>query len=188
MFIGFIAVIVILLIIVAVMSTGVTTGSGGVDQTKAAKVVTELGTLAQSIGFYKTITTNSDYEGVSVDELSNAGIVASEDIVDVVTLNNVKDDAGNDITTGNIITSKAIKGLYYDVTPATNSVNYVKIKALVDTDDVETGSTLAQALEKAYTKFGEGADDADENGVKVGAINTAETGDAADGAQDIIFK
>jgi hypothetical protein len=78
MFIGFIAVIVVLLIIVAIMASGTTTTSGGIDQTKAMKLVSELGNIGASLGFYKTVNLSGDmgtYTGITQQLADDAGIV-----------------------------------------------------------------------------------------------------------------
>ena len=81
MFTGFIAVIVVILIIAGIMASGTTSASGGVDQTKASKVVSEISALAQGVGFYKTTTDANDYTGISVDALKTAGIVSENDVI-----------------------------------------------------------------------------------------------------------
>ena len=67
MLIGFIVVIVMILVIVGLMATGNSGGGTGVNQTKATKVVTEIGTLAQSLSFFKTTTTAGDFSGFTHD-------------------------------------------------------------------------------------------------------------------------
>lgn len=139
MFVGFIAVIVVILIIVALMSTGATSGSGGVDQTKATKAVGEISALGQSIGFFKTTTTNNDYDGINVEKLKDAGIISANDIITSTT--NMK---GLPVTTGTVdnteaalndssklIKSKAVKGLYYEVLPGASASTFV-IRTVVD--------------------------------------------------------
>lgn len=63
MLIGFIVVIVMILVIVGLMATGNSGGGTGVNQTRATKVVTEIGTLAQSLSFFKTTTGSGNFEG-----------------------------------------------------------------------------------------------------------------------------
>ena len=140
MFVGFIAVIVVILIIVALMSTGSTSGSGGVDQTKATKAVGEISALGQSIGFFKTTTTNNDYSGISIAKLIDAGIISSDDVI-----GSTADMKALPVTTGavgateesltvvanSVIKSKAVKGLYYQVLPGATASTFV-IRTVID--------------------------------------------------------
>ena len=141
MFVGFIAVIVVILIIVALMSTGATSGSGGVDQTKATKAVGEISALGQSIGFFKTTTTNNDYTGISVASLINAGIISSNDVVGSTTNMKALPVSGAGVV-GNteetltavpnsVIKSKAVKGLYYQVLPGASASTFV-IRTIIE--------------------------------------------------------
>lgn len=176
MFVGFIAVIVVILIIVALMSTGATSGSGGVDQTKATKAVGEISALGQSIGFYKTTTTNNDYAGISVTSLINAGIISSDDVEDSTTSMKALPVSGAGVVgaaeetltavTDSVIKSKAVKGLYYQVLPTTSGSTFV-IRTVVDETDIaaldENGASadagLRAAIESAVGKLnGNGAD------------------------------
>jgi hypothetical protein len=173
MFVGFIAVVVILLVIVGLMSSGSTSGSGGVDQTKATKVLTEISALAQSAGFYQTTTADSDYAGMNLASLQTAGIVATDDVVAVAggdaddpasgTVNGfLIDDTGADTAEAAIgdgvelVKSKAVKGLYYDLleSPVT-STNFI-ISTNVAASDVPVASSLAKALESSYAKLDKG--------------------------------
>lgn len=141
MFVGFIAVIVVILIIVALMSTGATSGSGGVDQTKATKAVGEISALGQSIGFFKTTTSNNDYAGIDVDSLISAGIISETD-----TIKSTTSMKGLPVTSGavdanaeeaalaadlDLIKSKAVKGLYYQVLPGATASTFV-IRTIID--------------------------------------------------------
>ena len=176
MFVGFIAVIVVILIIVALMSTGSTSGSGGVDQTKATKAVGEISALGQSIGFFKTTTTNNDYSGISVANLVNAGIISDADVVA-----STADMKGLPVTSGavgaaeaaltvvpkSVIQSKAVKGLYYEVLPGATASTFV-IRTVIDQATgaiapVAVGGAdngLRAAIEAAVAKL-------DENGADV---------------------
>ena len=140
MFVGFIAVIVVILIIVALMSTGSTSGSGGVDQTKATKAVGEISALGQSIGFFKTTTTNNDYSAISVKKLVDAGIISDADVVDStaamvalpVTTGAVgAAEAALTVVPKSVIQSKAVKGLYYEVLPGATASTFV-IRTVID--------------------------------------------------------
>lgn len=155
MFVGFIAVVVILLVIVGLMSSGATNGSGGVDQTKATKALSEMSALAQSAGFFKTTTTNSDYTGMSTDALVTGGIVASADTA--TSTATMVGDAGLVGANHTVIKSKAVSGLYYTV-DADSNVNKFDLNVIVDPALVGSGSGLAKALEQSFTtKFGTSA-------------------------------
>lgn len=150
MFVGFIAIIVVLLIIVAAMSTGSTSGSGGVDQTQATKVLSEFSGLSQSFDFFKTTTTYSNYEGITVDKLVDNGIVNTADVVEI--------DPDGVAASGdefNAIASKALAGVTYTVAAGTTdaemditlsideaTVSESAAKAVVSTFSSKLGSTL----------------------------------------------
>lgn len=160
MFVGFIAVIVIILVIVTLMSTGATNGSGGVDQTKATKAISEISALAQSTGFYKTTTPNSNYDGVTVANLVAAGIVDSTDVLTLGATAAPTQYLGNSgAKTADVsaIKSKAISGLYYVITPAsTGTLSTFDLEVVLDTvaidnDGVDAG--LAKAIEKSIAKL-----------------------------------
>lgn len=162
MFVGFIAVIVIILIIVTLMSTGATSGSGGVDQTKATKAIGEISALGQAIGFYKTTSPGSNYAGISVEKLKNAGIVNADDLADSTVDMNRVTQAGGAVealtaATDALIASKAVPGLYYNVTTSTNSNNEFVIQVITDNSGAGLSTTvdsgLLSALETSYTKL-----------------------------------
>jgi len=153
MFVGFIAVVVILLVIVGLMSSGATNGSGGVDQTKATKALSEISALAQSTGFYKTTTASSDYTGLSVQALIDAGIVASADIYTVIAADNVKVDAVQVTAATKLVKSKAVTGLYYNVVVNGTASSQFDLTIAADSDDIGATSTLGAALEKTFTKL-----------------------------------
>lgn len=164
MFVGFIAVVVILLVIVGLMSSGATNGSGGVDQTKATKALSEVSALVQSTGFYKTTTSDSNYAGLTVDTLASNGIVASIDLVP-----STVDFIGNGgaMTAGvNVVKSKAVDGLYYNITVGDTSAA-MKIDIVADSTKISSTlqSGLAKALESSYAKLSPSA-------VDVGVIGT----------------
>ena len=183
MFVGFIAVIVVILIIVALMSTGATSGSGGVDQTKATKAVGEISALGQSIGFFKTTTTNNDYSGISVANLVNAGIISSDDVVGSIAAMKALPVSGAGVVgaaeetltavPNSVIKSKAVKGLYYQVLPGASASTFV-IRTVIDEAAggiaaVAVGGAdngLRAAIEAAVAKL-------DDNGadVALGTVN-----------------
>ena len=178
MFVGFIAVIVILLVIVGLMSTGATNGSGGVDQTKATKALSEVSALAQSVGFYKTTTTDSDYTGLTVQSLIDSGIVATADVVQVDTTSVATFDNDIDATdqsaTANVVISKAVPGLYYFIKEnATASTNF-DIDTVAEVAKIPNASNLAAAIEKAMSKLS-------------GSATVNSGGDLKDGAVNITF-
>ncbi len=180
MFVGFIAVVVILLVVVGLMSTGATNGSGGVDQTKATKALSEISALVQSAGFYKTTTANSNYDGITVVGLYDAGIVAAGDLVEDDASNTnanavdtdlslVIDDLGaTPIDTDILIKSKAVQGLFYEIA-AGDTVNDFTFNVMADTAALTPG--LKKALEANYSKF-------DDSAVTAATNTTAESGTA----------
>jgi hypothetical protein len=181
MLVGFIAIIVILLVIIGVMSTGATSGSGGVDQTKATKLVSELSGIAQSVGFFKTTTTNGDYDGITLDKVATAGIVELESMG-----SGYKDAAGVEVADANYIKSNAVNGVFYNVKPHKNADNTVA-KGNFDVDvyvnENELGSQskgLNQAIETALTKFGAA-------NVDTGTTDATDA-KASDGAATVTFK
>jgi hypothetical protein len=153
MFVGFIAVVVILLVIVGLMSSGATNGSGGVDQTKATKALSEISALAQSTGFYKTTTAGSDYTGLTTQGLIDAGIVASADIYTTVAADNVKVNGVQVVAATKMVKSKAVTGLYYGAVVNGTSVANFDLTVACDSDDIGATSGLGAALEKTYTKL-----------------------------------
>jgi len=87
MLVGFIAVIIILLVIVGLFSSGTLNDKGGAGkyQTDATKALTVVGDLESSVRFYKI---NGDYSTLTMDyfrdsnfhpELIESGTMASED-------------------------------------------------------------------------------------------------------------
>lgn len=172
MFVGFIAVVVILLVIVGLMSSGATNGSGGVDQTKATKALSEVSALVQSTGFYKTTTAMSNYAGLTVDTLVTNGIVASTDIVAANAT--TKDDAGV-VVVGNVVKSKAVDGLFYKISEGANTAQ-MKMEVVVDSAKISATvqAGLAKALDSSYGKLTDSA---------VSVTNTATT----DGAVALEF-
>ena len=184
MFVGFIAVVVILLVIVGLMSSGSTSGSGGVDQTKATKVLTEVSALVQSAGFFQTTTTNSDYDGITVGTLETAGIIATADIADVSALTTLSLTPAADGTTDAadlgetaVVASKSVKGLYYNLQAASAGTSTFVLNTIVDTAELTAGDSLSKALESSYSKLDKGA------------VNPGVTGsDATDAAIVMTFK
>lgn len=167
MLVGFIAVIVILLVIVGLMSAGGTSGSGGVDQTKATKVLSEISAIAQSSSFYKTTTAESNYEGMDVNALIDAGII---DPINVITFLDADGSSGvtienpdnltligEAIEEGDIATedtlyvkSKSVDGVYYAIAvdPADN--NTMTIGVIINE---ELPVTLRKAIDKSSVKL-----------------------------------
>jgi len=169
MLVGFIAVIVILLVIVGLMSAGGTSGSGGVDQTKATKVVSEISALAQSAGFYKTTTAQSNYEGMNVPALIDAGIIDKADaivfvdadgstgltIVDPATVDMIGEGVEEDVIAvedKEYVKSKAVGGVYYNVAvDAADGTNNTMVVELVLDQNLPT--PLRKAIDKVSTKL-----------------------------------
>lgn len=195
MLVGFIAVIVILLVIVGLMSAGGTSGSGGVDQTKATKVVSEISAIAQSSGFFKTTTAESNFEGLNVGLLIDSGIVDSLDVVtffdaDASTGLTIEDPAsltliGEATEEAAIATedalyvkSKAVSGVYYNVTvDAADSTNNTMVIDVIINEDLP--ETLRKAIDKVAIKL--------EN-VTNNNLDSHGTDRAADGAFAVRFK
>lgn len=175
MFVGFIAVVVILLVIVGLMSSGATNGSGGVDQTKATKALSEVSALAQSTGFYKTTTAGSDYVGLAgVQQLIDAGIVATGDTV-LATATMTGSVLGE-----RVVKSKAVPGVYYKIAVNATNTNTFDVTIIPDTTLVAAGSGMGAALEKAITKVQNLDAIAGETGFLVNAV-------ANDGASTITY-
>lgn len=169
MLVGFIAVIVILLVIVGLMSAGGTSGSGGVDQTKATKVVSEISALAQSAGFYKTTTKNSNFEGMNVAALIDAGIIDSADaivfvdadgstgltVVDPTTVDMIGEAIEEDkIATedAEYVKSKAVSGVYYNV--AVDGADTTNNTMVVGVDiDQNLQPSLRKAIDQVASKL-----------------------------------
>jgi len=159
MFVGFIAVIIILLIIVGLMSTGGTNASGGINQTKAVKAVSEISTIAQSTGYYKTSNT-SNYDKLSLVGLETLGILDHTDLVEAngdgvdyagkggTFIDNAGAVADNTL----LIRSKSVEGLYYTI-QANADITKFDFNLVVDTTVIADGSTLAKALDSSMLKF-----------------------------------
>jgi len=169
MLVGFIAVIVILLVIVGLMSAGGTSGSGGVDQTKATKVVSEISALAQSAGFFKTTTTQSNYEGMNVAALIDAGIIDSADAIvfvdadgstgltivdkdDVDMIGEAVEEDAIAVEDAQYVKSKAVAGVYYNV--AVDAADATNNTMIIELDiDQNLPTTLRKAIDKVSTKL-----------------------------------
>lgn len=175
MFTGFIAVIVVILIIAGIMATGTTSASGGVDQTKASKAVSEISSLTQGIGFYKTTTDANDYAGISVQALQDSGIVSANDVYTTVNAGEyVYDDGANVDANVSVIKSRAVDGLAYQVLEDTDT-GVFQLRVVADPNMLQT---LKDALDTAYEK-------------KFSAHVAAYTNDDAagkDGAVDMKFR
>lgn len=179
MLVGFIAVVVILLVIVGLMSSGATSGTGGIDQTKAAKTLSEMSSIMQQVGFVKTISANSDYsdlaetavgDGLGVDSLVSAGIVDPSDVVatdgGATTVEgktvHAEDGVSVPVADSNLIKSKSISGIYYQIRQTAGDANSFEV--VVYSDDALT-STMKSALHASYNKF------------STSALNVANTAD-----------
>jgi len=159
MLIGFIVVIVMILVIVGLMATGNSGGGTGVNQTKATKVVTEIGTLAQSLAFYKTTTSAGDYLGFNETKaVSLLGGYASNASIVESTLNNstaaaggfdVDGDGATTSTIANGLVSQAVPTLSYVFSTNSTSDSLVISVILGGTDlalDKAIGATVASKL------------------------------------------
>jgi len=117
MLIGFIVVIVMILVIVGLMATGNSGGGTGVNQTKATKVVTEIGTLAQSLSFFKTTTADGSFDGFThasgyalLDGYDETAAVVSEA---TFTANLNGDGDATDTDVGKAVISQAVSTVNY---------------------------------------------------------------------------
>lgn len=173
MFVGFIAVVVILLVIVGLMSTGATNGSGGVDQTKATKAISEISALAQSTGFYKTTVDTTNFAGLTVQKLEDAGIVATADVEAALAAADLtKEATGTIIDNDRLVKSKAVPGLYYKIAESAKGPNYFDIELANKTGDLT--DSLEKALDQSYGKLvadldNDGTDDATNTATDDGA-------------------
>lgn len=150
MFTGFIAVIVVILIIAGIMATGTTSASGGVDQTKASKAVSEISALTQGIGFYKTTTDANDYTGISVQALQDAGIVDGNDVYALAADGEYVYDDDTNVTAGTkVIKSRAVDGLAYIAEENAGDHGVYKFHVVAKPGML---STLKAALDTAYNK------------------------------------
>jgi hypothetical protein len=164
MLIGFIVVIVMILVIVGLMATGNTGGGTGINQTKATKVVTEIGTIAQSLSFFKTTTAAGDMSGFThadgvalLDGYSADGVTVADDI------NYTSDDtvAGNVIASNVVdgveteplsadmtdaVKSQAVPNLLYAFAMDANNTNRFVIDVVLGTTAAPLDSTLADVL------------------------------------------
>ena len=165
MFVGFIAVIVILLIIVGLMSTGAGSAGGGVDQTKVTKIVSEISTISQNLGFYKSSVDTADFTGITVTKAVESGIIDSANVktvdtdVDLADLDQDSEDGGvfkdNPIATADkLIRSEVNSGVYYALVDVSGNVS---IQVVVDTTlvDADFRKTLESTL---LTKLAPGAE------------------------------
>lgn len=166
MFVGFIAVIIILLLIVGLMSTGVTSASGGIDQTKAVKAVSEISGIAQSTGYYKTAQDTVNYKSLTLVSLEELGIVDHNDLietngdgVDYSTFHGTFiDNAGAVADNTILIRSKSIDGLFYNITQNADTTNKFDLDLVVSTDLIPDNSSLAKALDMSLIKLGSSAE------------------------------
>jgi len=138
MFVGFIAVIVILLIIVGVMSLNMGSGSSnGVAQAEATNVITEVSALVQNIGFYKA-GHSGKYTGLTTAKLRTEGYLPDNAVfvevntgdksgveLDGDTVYNYKSEV--DLPTGAtnaLLKSKAVDGVYYRFVATTDGSGF----------------------------------------------------------------
>jgi len=187
MFAGFIAVIVVLLIIVGVISENSGGRSdAGIEQTRVMKVYTEILRLKNKLPIYKAFTQIGDYDSLSTWDVSDQGIFDSylfttireegdgeggvnPEIADLSidtslegTAEEVLVEAGD-----NIIRSPSLYGVYYtvDVNPDNPSQYFVNVLTSNDVNDA-----TKRMLEKLKYKI---------TSVAVEVYNTDSTSDGA---------
>ena len=184
MLIGFIVVIVMILVIVGLMATGNSGGGTGVNQTKATKVVTEIGTLAQSVSFYKTTTAAGDLAGLTsqkaIDLLGNSYSADATGYTDKADL----DIDGNTSTVIPTTTSQADSSVKYAFTISHDSnsdgtyndpdTSKLRINVLLGGTDADLVNVVGDTI---VSKLGGGAAD---GSVSVGnmSVQTAAQGTA----------
>ena len=139
MLIGFIVVIVMILVIVGLMATGNSGGGTGVNQTKATKVVTEIGTLAQSLAFYKTTTNTGDYTGFN--QASAISLLSGYASNGTATVDNDGDPSTAAASETNCIVSQAVPTVMYYF-----STNSTSDKLNIDVGLTGSDSALNTAL------------------------------------------
>ena len=185
MLIGFIVVIVMILVIVGLMATGNSGGGTGVNQTKATKVVTEIGTLAQSVSFYKTTTAAGDLAGLTskkaIDLLGDSYKPNDTGYKDEYDLN--KNGATNDVI--DTTTSQADSSVKYaftiDNTPGAVDTSKLRINVLLGGSDTALDQVIGDTI---VSKLGGGAADGNKStgnmSVQTAAQKTAGTWAAGD--------
>lgn len=156
MFVGFIAVVVILLVIVGLMSEVSTEQVGGTEQTRASKAVSELAAMRGTANMYKIPSLTSDYAGLSVTNISRAGLMNSALDGYVVTggeviKENTDEQVGSTVVPLNtyLIKSQSIPGLYFKVRQGATGATYY-VSTIVNPNLVSHNQ--AMALESAYLK------------------------------------
>jgi len=174
MLIGFIVVIVMILVIVGLMATGNSGGGTGVNQTKATKVVSEIGTIAQSLSFYKTTTNAGNYAGFNQAAAKNLLQPAGYDFTDTTT---TVDDDWNTSTArvavaAGLAKSQAVPSVrYFFSTDSTNS------KLNIDLELTGTDAALNQAVGSTVSSKLNGGNMTVDNTTDVNTTGTYATGD-----------
>jgi len=186
MFVGFIAVIVILLIIVGLMSTGAGSASGGVDQTKVTKIVSEISTLGQAAGFYKSTTADGDYADLNVAALVSNGIVDSNNVEDIANIEEVQDESYGvqDDLSPTVVKSSVVDGVYYDVQSIKDDNSKMYVNVLIDSDVLSDANFLKTLDSTLVSKLSGTSSTANDGSSSAG--NTEDT--VGDGAVLITFE
>jgi len=159
------------IIMSGIMYMGSNFGSGGIDQTKAAKVVGEISTLGTNVQTFKTTTESSDYEGLTTQAAVDAGIIKASKTAQVkddgngglyVDVDNSDSyDAGEGVDSESglvagdvVVVSEAVKGAFYKVESRDGTPELDHLTVAVTSDSGFVSDSLKKAMEAAYGKFG----------------------------------
>lgn len=190
MFLGFITAIITILLVIILFSTGLLDNYIGAQNTKSTKIITEINSLSQSIKIYKSISKEKNYKEINLDKLVELGIIKYEDLVNsnnsMFYLDQTDFNTSNisklNKSEKNIIASKAIKGLFYNIKENKNNYNEFIFEIIIDKslDGIgfkEKDYLLENSLEHAYKKF-----------EKEATVNTGIDNSKYDGIATILFK
>lgn len=159
MFVGFIAVVAILLVIVGLMSSGGATpgGSALMNNTKATKMLQEISGIVQSVNSYKSVSPSGSYydsptEYITMTSAKNYGIFSDEDLYTVLgTETFVSNWIIPPVAGDKLLKSLAIPGVYYKID--LYGVGTFALSVVVDTANPLVTSDLKIAMESAYKKL-----------------------------------
>lgn len=163
MFVGFIAVVVILLVTVGLMSSDSTSfGFGALESTRSIHVENEISMLSKSIGELKKVS--DSYVGISNQVLLDYALIESNSIYTIQAF-----DIGSFITEqatpvqyipfagDTLLKSKSMEGVYYKVvwnnTNLAGRTDLYELFVVVDTRVIPNDSSQARTLELQYLKL-----------------------------------
>lgn len=166
MFLGFIITVIIILLVIILLSTGALDEVIGAEHTKSSKILTEITSLSQGVKLYKSVSLDRTYKDLSLQKLVELGIIKHEDLSnskssmfyldekDFKTNNLSKMELGEK----NIIASKAIPGIFYNIKENKNNSNEFLFEVILDKSIngigfKEKDYLLEKALEKNYKKL-----------------------------------